>query len=64
MQSALTHITFLFLYVTSNLAAQDHAKVDLAFMSKVPDWQDELHVPAVGIGIIENGKLKVVKVFG
>lgn len=64
MQSALTHITFLFLYVTSNLAAQDHAKVDLDFMSKVPDWQDELHVPAVGIGFIENGKLKVVKVFG
>jgi len=40
------------------------ATVDFAFQQKVPDWLKETNVPAVGIGIIENGKLGYVKVFG
>ena len=40
------------------------APVDLAFEKKIPDWLKETNVPAVGIGIIENGKLKYTKVFG
>lgn len=64
MKKVLTYITFLVLCVISHLAAQDNSKIDLAFMRKVTDWQEELHVPAVGIGIIENGKIRVVKVFG
>ncbi len=27
-------------------------------------WMQRYHVPAVGIGIIENGKIKSVKVYG
>ncbi len=64
MKIALKCTVFLALCVTSGLTAQDNSKIDLAFMSKVPHWLAELHVPAVGIGIIENGELKVVKVFG
>lgn len=34
------------------------------FEKKIPDWMKETKVPAVGVGIIENGKLKYTKVFG
>jgi CubicO group peptidase (beta-lactamase class C family) len=40
------------------------APVDLSFEKKLPDWLKESNVPAAGIGIIENGKLKYTKVFG
>ena len=38
--------------------------VNLAFEKNIPGWLKETNVPAAGIGIIENGKLKYVKVFG
>jgi CubicO group peptidase (beta-lactamase class C family) len=38
--------------------------VNLAFEKKLPDWLSETNVPAAGVGIIENGKLKYSKVFG
>src|ERR1700752_1800289 len=38
--------------------------IDLSFEQKVPGWLRETNVPAAGIGIIENGKLKYIKVFG
>ena len=40
------------------------AQVNLAFEKKLPEWSRETNVPAIGIGIIENGKLKYIKVFG
>lgn len=40
------------------------APVGLTFEKKIPDWLRETNVPAVGIGIIEDGKLKYTKVFG
>ncbi len=40
------------------------APVDLTFEKKVPEWLKETNVPAAGIGIIEDGKLKYAKVFG
>ena len=40
------------------------APVNLAFEKKLADWSKESNVPAIGIGIIENGKLKYTKVFG
>lgn len=39
-------------------------KVDFAFQQRIPDWLKETNVPAVGIGIIENGRLGYVRVFG
>ncbi|HEU4712463.1 MAG TPA: serine hydrolase domain-containing protein [Pyrinomonadaceae bacterium] len=44
--------------------AQTAKPVDLSFAQKLPDWMKETNVPAVGVGIIENGRLKYVKVFG
>jgi CubicO group peptidase (beta-lactamase class C family) len=38
--------------------------VNLEFDKQIPAWLNETNVPAVGIGIIEDGKLKYAKVFG
>ena len=38
--------------------------VNLGFEQKIPVWLKETNVPAVGVGVIENGKLKYAKVFG
>ena len=40
------------------------APVDLSFEQKLPAWLTQNNVPAAGVGIIENGKLKYAKVFG
>ena len=40
------------------------ATVNLSFDKQIPTWLTETNVPATGIGIIENGKLKYAKVFG
>ena len=44
--------------------AQTTKPVDLSFEQKLPGWLNETNVPAAGVGIIENGKLKYAKVFG
>jgi len=38
--------------------------VDLAFQDSVSTWMAENKVPCAGIGIIENGKIRYLKVFG
>jgi CubicO group peptidase (beta-lactamase class C family) len=40
------------------------ARVSLAFEQKIPEWLKQTNVPAAGIGVIENGKLKYTRVFG
>jgi len=59
-------VTFLFYVISFGmlLQAQVNAKANLSFDDKVNNWLAERHVPAVGIGIIENGKIKSVNVFG
>jgi CubicO group peptidase (beta-lactamase class C family) len=48
----------------TSLQAQTKSKATLSFEDKVMDWLTENNVPAVGIGIIEDGKIKYVKVLG
>ena len=51
-------------FVGTRAQTNKPAPVNLAFEKKLPDWLKETNVPAVGIGIIENGKLEYTKVFG
>jgi CubicO group peptidase (beta-lactamase class C family) len=44
--------------------AQINPNVNTGFDNKVQCWLTQNNVPAVGVGIIENGKIKYVKVFG
>ena len=37
---------------------------EVALKNNIPVWMDEFHVPCVGVGLIENGKIKWVKNFG
>ena len=56
---------FILGFIIANLLqAQINTKVNLNFEKKLPEWMAEYHVPAVGVGIIEEGKIKYVKVFG
>jgi CubicO group peptidase (beta-lactamase class C family) len=52
------------MFIGTSLQAQINTKVNLTFVDKVPQWLVENKVPVAGIGIIENGKLKYIKVFG
>ncbi len=44
--------------------SKNAAKIETAFQEKLPLWMAESHVPAVGIAVIEDGKLKEAKAFG
>lgn len=54
----------LIIFIGTSLQAQINTKVNLAFEDKIHSWLTENNVPAVGISIIEDGKLKYAKVFG
>lgn len=47
-----------------SLQAQTNTKVNLGFEDEVPAWLVKYNVPAVGIGIIEDGEIRYTKVFG
>ena len=55
---------FLIIFIGTSLQAQINSKVNLSFEDKIQDWLTENDVPAAGIGLIENGRIKYVKVFG
>ena len=52
------------LLIEISLQAQNNTKVNLSFENKVQSWLTENNVSAVGVGLIENGQIKYVKVFG
>ena len=54
----------LIIFIGTSLQAQINTKVNLSFEEKIQSWLTENNVPAVGIGIIEDGKIKYIKVFG
>lgn len=43
---------------------QNKQTIDTGFLKEVPNWLEENNVPAVGIGLIENGEVKSIKVVG
>lgn len=38
--------------------------LEKSLLQKVPAWMSAYHVPCVGVGLLENGRIKWVKVFG
>jgi len=46
----------------STAAVSDTVKKSL--LQKVPEWMAEYNVPCVGVGLLENGRIKWIKVFG
>lgn len=62
MKTKLTFITILLVICNAVHAQQD--TIIKSLVRDVPAWMAEYHVPCVGVGIIENGKIKWVKNFG
>lgn len=54
-------ITF---YLVSSIKCQINTKTNISFEKKIPIWMAENKVPCIGVGIIEDGRLKYVRVFG
>ena len=54
----------LFSINATNAQTINTSPISFEFETKIPDWLKETNVPAVGVGIIENGRLKYTKVFG
>ncbi len=55
-------LKWLFVFLTVYTFAQNETKY--TFEKMLPEWQEEHKVPAVAIGIIEDGELSYAKVFG
>lgn len=56
--------SLLIVIIGISLHAQSNTNVSLGFEDKVNNWLAENNVPAVGIGIIEDGEIQYLKVFG
>lgn len=52
------------LHINEANAQKNNQKINFPSEEKIQAWKTKYKVPAVGIGIIENGKIKHVKVFG
>jgi CubicO group peptidase (beta-lactamase class C family) len=50
--------------INVSVHSQINTKIDLNFEKKVLLWMTENNVPAIGIGMIEEGKINYIKVFG
>jgi CubicO group peptidase (beta-lactamase class C family) len=60
----LLAILLVFIPFGTTLLAHIDTKTKLNFKDKINHWLAEYNVPAVGIGLIENGEVTFVKVFG
>jgi len=64
MRTKLVSIIGLLIIIGSSLQSDGNTQKSLDFENKVQSWLTEYKVPAVGIGIIEDGKIEYAKVIG
>ncbi len=64
IKTKLVIIISLLIIIGVSLQSQSNTTEKLSFEDKVQIWLTENKVPAVGIGIIEDGKIKYAKVIG
>jgi CubicO group peptidase (beta-lactamase class C family) len=62
MPKRITLIIALFAFIQTGFAQEDTLEASL--LREVPEWMAAYHVPCVGVGLIENGRVKWVKNFG
>lgn len=60
----LHFVLFLVIHASVIIQAQKNNDIISRLQEKVPVWLSENNVPAAGIGVIEEGKLKYLHVFG
>lgn len=64
MKIKILLIIYCMLFIILSSQTQISYKDNPEYQKKITDWMAEYHVPAVGIGIIENGKISYLNVFG
>jgi CubicO group peptidase (beta-lactamase class C family) len=57
-------LSALFLLALVKIVSAQHDTTEGSLLRDVPGWMAENHVPCVGVGLIENDKIKFLKVFG
>jgi CubicO group peptidase (beta-lactamase class C family) len=62
LQILSAYLYVIFLSISAQ--AQEDAKVNTDFDKYLPELMEEYNVPAIGIGIIEDGKISYLKVYG
>ena len=62
MKTIITSFIALVISISSTFAKTDTLQSNL--LKDIPAWMAEYHVPCVGVGIIENGKIKWVRNLG
>jgi len=62
MKTVIVSLIALLILTNSSFAQTDSVQINL--LKDIPKWMAEYHVPCVGVGIIENGKIKWAKNFG
>ncbi len=62
MKTITDNFIALLIFISSAFAQPDTLQTNL--LKDSPTWMAEYHVPCVGVGIIENGKIKWAKNFG
>src|SRR5579859_3327152 len=63
MKAKLTFFTIVLLGFM-NIAFSQTDTLETNLLKDIPVWMAEYHVPCVGVGIIESGKIKWIKNFG
>jgi len=63
MKAKITLIIVVLLGCVNIVSAQNDT-LQNSLLRDVPKWMAQYHVPCVGVGLIENGKIKWVKNFG
>lgn len=54
----------MFLLALAGTVVAQTDTIDSSLLRNVPVWMAENHVPCAGVGVIENGKIRFLKVFG
>ncbi|MFC0515148.1 serine hydrolase domain-containing protein [Mucilaginibacter angelicae] len=62
MKTLIISFSALFILISSAFAQTDTVQANL--LKDIPAWMAEYQVPCVGVGVIENGKIKWAKNFG
>jgi CubicO group peptidase (beta-lactamase class C family) len=57
-------VIFCLIFISHTAQAQINYKENLNYQENIVSWMAEYDVPAVGIGIIENGEISYLYVFG
>jgi CubicO group peptidase (beta-lactamase class C family) len=58
------NLIIIFLFALGTIVYAQTDTIESSLIRNVPVWMAQNHVPCAGVGLIENGRIKFLKVFG